>query len=142
MITSKTGRDVQPDAFEVRGKVFMQEQGYENEFDAIDDFCGYVVLYDGEKAVGTGRFFPDPEKPDTAIFGRIAVLKPYRGRELGRRIMEELEKAALMAGAKRLELVAQEYAVPFYEKCGFSLSDDEILYDEGNPHRRMGKNFG
>ena len=141
MIVCKVGRSVQSDAFFIRREVFMKEQGYENEFDEVDDFCGYVVLYDGEQAVATGRFYPDPHRSGITVLGRIAVLKDRRGQNLGRKVMEELEKAALFKGASRLALTAQEYAVPFYEKCGFSLSDDEILYDEGNPHRRMEKNL-
>ena len=140
-IIAKSGREVQEDAFAIRRKVFMEEQGYRNEFDKFDDTCGYVALYANGKAVGTGRFFPSEADGKIAVFGRIAVLKEYRGQELGRKIMEELEKAAKKEGFCGAVLTAQEYAVPFYEKCGFSLSDDEILYDEGNPHRRMEKYF-
>ena len=140
-VTVKNGREVREDAFAIRRKVFMEEQGYRNEFDEIDETCGFVVLYADGSAVGTGRFFSSEENGKIAVFGRIAVLKEYRGREFGRKIMEELEKAAKKEGFRGAVLTAQEYAVPFYEKCGFSLSDDEILYDEGNPHRRMEKYF-
>ena len=140
-VTVKCGREAREDAFAIRRKVFMEEQGYQNEFDEIDETCGFVVLYIGGKAVGTGRFFASEADERIAVFGRIAVLKEFRGLKLGRRIMEELEKAAKKEGFCGAVLTAQEYAVPFYEKCGFSLSDDEILYDEGNPHRRMEKYF-
>ena len=48
------------DAALVRRVVFMDEQGYENEFDAIDEDpnCIHVTLYvDGELA-GCSRVFP------------------------------------------------------------------------------------
>ena len=140
-VTVKCGQEIREDSFTIRRKVFMEEQGYRNEFDGIDDTCGFVVLYADKKAVGTGRFFPSETDGTLAVFGRIAVLKEFRGLELGRRIVEELEKAARAEGFRGAVLTAQEYAVPFYGKCGFSLSDDEILYDEGNPHRRMEKYF-
>ena len=50
------------DAALVRRVVFMDEQGYENEFDAIDEDpnCIHVTLYvDGELA-GCSRVFPEP----------------------------------------------------------------------------------
>ena len=49
------------DAALVRRAVFMDEQGYENEFDAIDEApsCIHVTLYvDGELA-GCSRVFPE-----------------------------------------------------------------------------------
>ncbi len=49
------------DAASVRRVIFMDEQGYENEFDAIDEDpnCIHVTLYvDGELA-GCSRVFPE-----------------------------------------------------------------------------------
>ena len=90
-------RDVFDDAALVRRVVFIDEQGYENEFDAIDEDpnCIHVTLYvDGELA-GCSRVFPeelervaDAEAPvlpacdmdegvaagETYIMGRVAVL--------------------------------------------------------------------
>lgn len=137
-ITVKT-KDNQSDAFAVRKAVFMAEQGYENEFDEIDNYCDYVTIYYDGKVIGTGRTFADEE--NSFVFGRIAVLKEYRGLHLGALIIKELEKTAKSKGAKSAELHAQEYAVGFYEKCGFSLCDDIVEYDEGQPHRRMKKYF-
>lgn len=138
-ITVKT-KDNQADSFAVRKAVFMDEQGYENEFDEIDDICDYVTVYcDGELA-GTGRTFPSGED-GAFVFGRIAVLKKFRGLHLGAVILAELEKIAKEKGAKCAVLLAQQYAVGFYEKSGFSLCDAEIEYDEGQPHCRMKKIF-
>lgn len=47
----KRGQEVKEDAFEIRRRVFMEEQGYTDEFDDIDDTCIHIVLYkDGEPA--------------------------------------------------------------------------------------------
>lgn len=96
------------DAALVRRVVFMDEQGYENEFDAIDEDpnCIHVTLYvDGELA-GCSRAFPeelervaDAEAPvlpacdmdegvaagETYIVGRVAVLPAMRRRGLAMR---------------------------------------------------------
>lgn len=138
-ITIKT-KDNQSDSFAVRKAVFMDEQGYENEFDEKDNICCYVTVYCDGKLAGTGRTF-EADGDGTFVFGRIAVLKEYRGLHLGAVILAELEKVAKAKGAKYVELHAQQYAVGFYEKSGFSLCDDEIEYDEGQPHCRMKKYF-
>lgn len=138
-ITVKT-KDNQADSFAVRKAVFMDEQGYKNEFDKTDDICDYVTVYcDGELA-GTGRAFP-AEEDGAFVFGRIAVLKKFRGQHLGAVILAELEKIAKEKDAKCAVLLAQQYVVGFYEKSGFSLCDAEIEYDEGQPHCRMKKIF-
>lgn len=133
-------KDNRADSFAVRKAVFMDEQGYKNEFDEIDDICDYVTVYCDGKPAGTGRTFP-AEENGAYVFGRIAVLKEYRGLHLGAVILAELEKIAKEKGAKCAVLLAQQYAVGFYEKSGFSLCGDEIEYDEGQPHCRMKKFF-
>ena len=55
------------DARIVRTRVFMEEQGFANEFDSLDEHPAtlHVTLYDAEGALaGCARTFPDPEHPD------------------------------------------------------------------------------
>ena len=139
-VTIKTS-DNQKDAFAVRQTVFVEEQGYENEFDDIDDICDYVTVYADGKAVGTGRLFPDAGEPGTYIFGRIAVLKEYRRNHLGAVIISALEDLLKAKGGNKAVLCSQEGAVEFYQRCGFSFKDDKIVFDEGHPHRWMEKYF-
>lgn len=129
----------QNDSFYVRKKVFIEEQGYKNEFDQIDDNCKYVTVKMNGSPVATGRVYKNPDVSDSVIFGRIAVLKEYRGFHIGKLVLESLENIAIEIGAKEIILSSQEYAVPFYEKSGFVLADNIIYYDEGNPHRKMKK---
>ena len=139
-VTVKT-KDNQKDAFEIRKSVFVEEQGYENEFDDIDNTCDYVTVYYDGRTVGTGRLFPDPAEPGTYIFGRIAVLKEYRKKHLGAVIVSSLEDLAKEKGGKKAVLCSQESASGFYQKCGFRLKDGKIVYDEGHLHLWMEKFF-
>lgn len=41
----------------IRIKVFMEEQGFKNEFDDIDNRAIHIVLYKEGKPVGTCRVF-------------------------------------------------------------------------------------
>lgn len=126
------------DALFVRDAVFTVEQGFtipdEDEFDLVAD---HVIIYSDEKPVATGRVFCEA---DGALFhlGRIAVLREFRGFQLGRLIMDELEKLARAHGAKKLTLGAQLYAVPFYEKCGF-IATGERFFEEFCEHEELYK---
>ena len=135
-------KDNQKDAYNVRLAVFVAEQKFQNEFDDIDNICEYVTLYDGEKPVATGRYFPDPKgRENTFIFGRIAVLKPYRGDHVGMSVIAALETAAKLKGGEKALLLAEGHAVGFYEKCGFKKTEDRTVYSEGCPCYWMEKNI-
>ena len=55
------------DAFEVRRRVFIEEQGFENEFDENDDLATHVTLYnDDDELVGCARTYP--EYPDSPVW--------------------------------------------------------------------------
>ena len=135
-------KDNRKDAYNVRLAVFVAEQKFQNEFDDIDNICDYVTLYDGEKTIATGRYFPDPKgQEDTYVFGRIAVLKPYREKHIGMSVIAALETAAKLKGGKKAILLAEGHAVGFYEKCGFKKTEEHAVYAEGCPCYWMEKNI-
>ena len=43
---------------QIRIDVFMKEQGFEDEFDEIDETAKFVLLSIDGKAAGTCRYFP------------------------------------------------------------------------------------
>lgn len=150
------------DAFEVRRRVFMDEQGYENEFDAIDDdpSCLHITLHvDGELA-GCARVFPasveralTPDAPcppacvldegaapsEVYLLGRVAILPEFRRRGLATAIVQTSDTAACDAGAKVCKLHAQEYVRDLYAKLGYVQISDVDYEDEGQPHLWMAK---
>lgn len=154
--------DARDAAFDVRKRVFMDEQGYENEFDQIDDDprCIHVTLYvDGEVA-GCSRVFPEeleraaapdaPKSPacefdegigasETYLLGRVAVLGEYRRRGLASEIVRASDDAARVAGARLVKLHAQECVRDLYAKMGYTQISDVDYEDEGQPHLWMAK---
>ena len=48
------------EAKEIRLEVFVKEQGFEEEFDDIDETAAHIVLFDGSHPVGVCRIFTDP----------------------------------------------------------------------------------
>lgn len=142
MITKKVlypGDDL-GDAFSVRQRVFVDEQGFsaEIEIDGMDPVATHAVFYDGDKPVATGRAFPDADKPSEYVFGRISALESYRGRGLGLEIMGALEDIARRNGANSARLGAQCRVRKFYERCGYTAYGD-IYYDENCEHIYMKK---
>lgn len=82
----------------------------------------FMVLADGEKLIGTGSI--SRLDADTAELKRIFLLKEYRGRGLGRRLVETLLEFARTNGYGRVRLMVatpdlQPEAVGLYTCQGF-----------------------
>ncbi len=132
----------------IRTDVFITEQGFLHEFDDIDEYATHLLAYDGDTPVGCGRIYeilrdchaaasPAAPPPVYAI-GRIALVKEYRGMQLGSAIVWKLTRMAEEYGAKTIQLSAQCRARGFYEKCGFT-AVGETYMDEQYPHILMRK---
>lgn len=123
------------DAKKIREKVFVEEQGFQQEFDDIDLTCIHMVMYDQSQPIGCARMYEDN---GDMILGRIAVLKEYRHKHLGSQILVQLEKKAQDLGYNKVVLSAQVRASEFYVKNGYVAYGEEYL-DEYCPHIHMKK---
>ena len=123
------------DAFYIRGMVFMVEQGFKNEFDELDAKSWHVIVYDHGDPAGTGRIY---QKDGVWHAGRIAVLENYRGKGVGRAIMQNLEAKVKELGGSSVELSAQLDKEGFYKRNGYSRRG-EVYNDEHCPHVDMVK---
>ena len=128
-----------PQARAIREAVFVQEQGFLNEFDEIDDTALHMVIYDGETAVATGRVYQDAA--GEYRIGRVAVVKEYRGKHMGNQVLCALEQKVAEMGAQSVSLSAQCAARGFYEKNGYTAAG-EVYFDEHCPHVHMEKRIG
>lgn len=50
-MNTKTYTTLPQEAKDIRIKVFMKEQGFENEFDDIDQISSHIVVFDETKPV-------------------------------------------------------------------------------------------
>lgn len=125
-------------AFEVRRKVFVDEQGVpvHIEMDEYDDTATHFVGYDLEQPIAAARI----RESESGIgkIERVCVLSEYRGQHVGMLLMNEMEEFARTTGFFTLKLNSQSYAIPFYEKLGYEVSSPEFM-DAGIPHRAMTK---
>ncbi|MER2090059.1 GNAT family N-acetyltransferase [Sporosarcina sp. JAI121] len=126
------------DAFSVRRKVFVEEQGVplNLELDHLDKTATHFVVYSSETPIGAGRIRETND--GIGKVERVCVLGEYRGKHLGNLVMHALEEHASASGMKKIILNAQSYAVPFYEKLGYVITSPEFM-DADIPHRAMEK---
>lgn len=139
MYTIKWGRkdsQIFKDAFELRVKVFVDEQHFCDEADHYDEAADHLVIYHGDTPVATGRAIM--LDGHVKKLGRICILKDYRNKGIGRIIMKELENNAFKDGCIKVILSAQLRAAEFYKAVGYT-SVGEIYLDEHCEHIDMFK---
>lgn len=131
--------DYLPDeAKKIRKEVFADEQGFKNEFDDIDNIAVHMVMYnENDEPIAVGRIFESEAKTEF-ILGRLAVILPYRGKNIGTNMIKEAEKLVLEKGGTSLSLHAQCRAKEFYKKAGY-VEFGKIEDDEGCAHIWMKK---
>lgn len=134
-VVSGDWKTYQHECERVRAMVFIAEQKVprEMEFDEDDHTAEHFVAIDSRKMVmGCARLLDDGR------IGRVAVLRPFRRRGMGRTIMEAVLERAKARGMTSVYLGAQVQAQPFYEGLGFEPYCD--IFDEaGIPHQMMRK---
>ncbi|MFB6228635.1 MAG: GNAT family N-acetyltransferase [Halobacteriales archaeon] len=134
------------DALSVRYSVFVDEQGVDPDLEVDDheEESTHFVAYEAGDPVGVARLREyehvptvEREKP-TAKIERMAVLRNYRGRGLGRTILEAVEETARKQGFERARLHAQIRSAGFYEALGYERVSEEFE-EAGIPHVAMEK---
>lgn len=117
---------------EIRRIVFIEEQTVpeELEWDEHDKESTHFLAYYNNKAVGTARLLT------SGHIGRMAILKGYRNRKIGKNMLEYILEIAKMKSIQKVELSAQEHALGFYKKQGFVVTS-KVYLDAGIPHYDM-----
>lgn len=121
----------------LRTHVFVDEQGFTEEFDEIDDVAVHILAFDGEKAVANARTYYSADK-GAWVIGRVAVLPDYRTRGVGALLMGAVENVIRDRGGDVAWLSSQEPVIGFYEKLGY-VGHGELFLDQHCPHRWMSK---
>ena len=117
----------------VREEVFITEQNIPKdlEFDHIDPDCIHFIARDNfHQAIGTARLSPDHK------FGRMAVLKTWRNKGVGKALLLALMDKARKLGWTKATLSAQTESIGFYEKFGFTKVGD-VFMEANIPHQSM-----
>lgn len=122
----------------IREKVFVLEQGVPRalEMDGQElessHFLASSKINGSKIALGSARLLP------TGQIGRMAVLKEFRGRGIGFKLLEFATEFGFRNGFSRVFLHAQKHAQDFYEKAGYVAYGD-IFMEAGIEHIEMYK---
>ena len=120
------------EARRIRFIVFVDEQRVppDLEMDEHDASSIHALAFAEGQAVGTGRLLLDGH------IGRMAVLKEWRGRGVGRALLRALIEAARRRGDKDVVLNSQVHALGFYGAEGFE-AEGPVYEEAGIPHQVM-----
>ncbi len=121
----------------IRDEVFINEQNVppDLERDPMDVHYTHALARDSNNnPIGTGRLL------DNGKIGRMAVLKPWRGKGVGQALLHALIDVARKAGLNEVILDSQTLAQGFYHREGFTRFGDEFI-DAGILHVKMKKDL-
>lgn len=116
----------------VRTAVFIEEQAVAPalEWDEMDADAVHVLALLDNQPIGCLRII------QYAKIGRMAVLSPWRGMGVGKRLLTKAIQICRMHHSKQIDLSAQTHAIPFYQQAGFQVTSEEYL-DAQIPHVDM-----
>jgi predicted GNAT family N-acyltransferase len=126
-------------AFKIRELVFMEEQNVSKELerDGLDKEASHILVSEGEKSIGTARMRILSGGKVMRV-ERMALLKDYRGKGRGKKMVDFLINLAKDEGVEKIFLHAQYQVRNFYKKCGFR-GQGERFMEAGIPHIGMYK---
>lgn len=128
------------DLLHLRNQVFIVEQNCVYlDIDQKDKNCFHVLMYDGNDLAGYSRILPAGLSYEEVSFGRVLINPDYRGKGLGRSIVEEAIKSCYTAfGNVDIKIGAQAHLQKFYASFGFE-AEGEAYDEDGIMHIDMKK---
>jgi predicted GNAT family N-acyltransferase len=110
----------------IRQSVFQVEQGVDSDidFDGLDEQATHIIAYWQKMPIGTARI--RYLNNQTAKIERVAVLSSFRGKRIGKQIMEKAIAFLYTKAIPVIKINAQTQAKTFYEKLGFRQQGEEF----------------
>ena len=126
-------------AFQIREEVFIDEQECPRgeEFDGFDDESVHFIAYINGEPAGTSRY----RSTDKGVkLERFAVLKKFRGRGVGKRLVQTAlgQISTSYTPGTLLYLHAQLTAIPLYSRYDFEKVGEKFM-EAGIEHFEMKK---
>lgn len=117
------------DIIRAREEIFIVEQDCVYlDVDGTDKVATHLFWKEGGEILSYARLYWEESRDSCVKVGR--VIAPRRGCGCGRMIMESAVQIGIERyQPKELYLHAQEYAIGFYEKSGFSVISEPYLED-------------
>ena len=122
----------------IRSEVFVIEQKcIYQDIDGKDEKAIHMMGKKNKEIIAYTRILDRGEYYDLPSISRVVVTKKNRGKERGKRIMEEsIKYINKILKEKIIVLAAQKHLENFYRELGFIPEGKEYLEDE-IPHQKM-----
>ena len=122
----------------LRFEVFVIEQNcLDIDPDGKDKVTMHLMLEDDGKIIGCARILPPKVSYDEPSIGRIALDKSYRGKGLGREIVQKcIDFIHNIMKIREIRISGQAYLLDFYKSFGFVVAKGPYLEDK-IPHYQM-----
>ena len=132
-INSKTELDK---SFKIRKLVFCNEQKISEkiEFDNLDHLCEHYLIYNGKKAIATGRV--RLKDKNSYKIERVAVLKEFRKLKIGSLLINEIVNIYKNIEDIDIILHSQVAVEKFYKSLNF-FSYGDMFFEDGISHIAM-----
>lgn len=107
--------------YDLRYRILREPLGKERgtERNEGDETATHFALFENKELLAVARLDRVDETTCQARF--VAVESHLQGKGYGKKIMTALENEAIALGYEKLVLHARDYALPFYEKLGYTL---------------------
>ena len=115
----------------------VEQECVYQDLDNKDQNAIHIFQKEENKIIAYTRVFKKGDYYSNPSIGRVVVEKKYRGKDYGKRIMENsIKYVKNNLDGKQIELSAQKYLDKFYRDLGFYVEGKEYLED-GILHQRM-----
>jgi spermidine synthase len=112
--------------------LYKEAGWWESSWDQHPEFLNHIVkdsalfagAFWGKKLIGMGRALSD--LASDAYIQDVAVLKAYRGKGIGKKIIQVLIEKLKGSGVDWIGLVAQPGTSSFYKNLGFEVLEDYV----------------
>lgn len=125
--------------FRKRWEILRKPWGFPegSEIDDFENVSLHVMAMDKDDVAGVARLtYISPEEGQVRFMG---VDEKYRMKNVGREIMDYIEREAMEMGLEKIVLNARENALEFYRKLGYEECGKPFDGFAGIVHTRMEK---
>ncbi len=122
----------------IREAVFVVEQNCPyQDCDGQDTECDLMLVWDGDRMIGTLRLVPAGVRYEKLSIGRVVVDSAYRGKGIAKEMMvKALDYIKKTHGPVDVLLSGQVAIKSLYEKCDFEIISG-IYQEDGIDHVKM-----
>jgi len=122
----------------LRSAIFvLEQQCLYQDMDDKDKHCHHLMIFEDNQLAAYTRLVPGGISFSEISIGRVITNPAYRGKGLGRKLMEQsIEACYDLFGKQPIRIGAQLYLEDFYSSLGF-IQQGEMYLEDDIPHIEM-----